>query len=183
MRQWGPNGEYVTYKPDNQCLLSWYINENEMKGLDLLADMDLEARRERTPSVPDYALTKRKFSDRTANSLTAAIVQFLNLTGNHAERVNTMGMPVYQTRVTTNCLGQKQRIGSITWLPSAGVKGSSDIHSIISGRFVAIEVKKKDRQSEAQKQYQAKVTEAGGLYWICRSFNQFLEYYKTLTDE
>ena len=153
------------------------------EALNILAELDLQHRKRKTPNFPDYARVRTKFSDRTANGLTKCILRFLQLTGNHAERINTTGRPIDRTRVTTDCLGRKQRIGSIEWLPTTGMKGSADIHSIIDGRFVAVEIKMKDRQSEAQKKYQARVEEAGGLYWIIRSFEQFMNQYENLKGQ
>ena len=41
-----------------------------------------------------------------------------------------------------------------------------------------IEVKiGKDRQSEAQRQYQAAIEQAGGLYYIARDFTTFVAWY------
>jgi hypothetical protein len=47
-------------------------------------------------------------------------------------------------------------------------------------KSVKIEVKMKDRQSPDQKQYQQAVEQAGGQYWLVRSFAQFLEYYNNM---
>jgi hypothetical protein len=47
--------------------------------------------------------------------------------------------------------------------------------------MVAIEVKiGKDRQSEAQKNYQAMIEKAGGIYWIVKSFDDFYEKYTSI---
>jgi hypothetical protein len=40
----------------------------------------------------------------------------------------------------------------------------------------------KDRQSEAQKQYQQKIETAKGIYYIARDFDTFVEWYDTLTQ-
>lgn len=106
------------------------------------------------------------FSTRNANELTRCILAYLKAKGHHAERVNTTGIP------------RKQRDGKMKWIPSGSMKGSSDIHAIVNGKFVAIEVKYgKDRQSEAQKKYEEKIVQAGGIYKIIRTLREFLIFY------
>ena len=152
-----------------------------MNALKQLTELDLQERKKRTPNVPDFALTRRKFSDKTANKLTGAIMHFLRLKGWHAERVNVTGRPIDRTKVVTNTLGQRHVIGSIDWIPGGGQRGSADIHALIAVRSVYIEVKKgKDRLSEYQKQYRDQVEAAGAKYWLVRSFDEFIEYYETI---
>jgi hypothetical protein len=151
-----------------------------MDALKLLSELDFQARYEDKPGYPIHARIRKMFSDRTANGLTNCIITFLKLTGSHAERINTMGRPIDRTTVTTNCLGQRQRIGSIDWLPGSGQRGSADISATIKGRSVKIEVKINDRQSKAQREYQKQIENAGGLYWLVRSFDQFYMLYHKL---
>ena len=150
------------------------------EALKKLQRLEFEERYRNKPNYPDYAKVKTRYSDRTANGLTKCVLRFLQITGNHAERVNVTGRPIDRTKVVTNALGQQQRIGSIEWLPTTGMKGSGDIHAVIKGRFVAIEVKMKDRQSEAQKEYQKQIEQAGGLYWLVRSFDEFIRLYNEI---
>jgi ribosomal protein L15 len=58
--------------------------------------------------------------------------------------------------------------------------GSSDIKVYINGKIIAVEVKMKDKQSEAQKQYQSRIEQAGGQYWIVRNFEEFYNKYINL---
>ena len=150
-----------------------------MEALKQLTELEFKARYQ-GKTIPEYAKYRKKYSTRTANGLTRAIIDWLKLNGWHAERINTMGRPVDNTKVVTNTLGQKQRIGSIDWIPGTGQKGSADISATIRGLSVKIEVKMKDRQSEHQKAYQAEIERAGGIYWLVRSFDEFIEKYKTL---
>ena len=124
------------------------------------------------------------YSDRTANGLTKCIVDFLRLSGHQAERINTMGRPIDNTQVITDCIGKKRRIGSMQWIPSGVTKGSADVSAIIAGRSVKIEVKAgKDRQSEVQREYQRKVEAAGGIYLIATDFESFLQWYDKFIKE
>lgn len=121
------------------------------------------------------------WKDDSANGLTQCITAFLNFSGWQAERINTMG--VYRE-------GKKIQVGENTrqlkgkWTPSTSTKGSSDISATIKGRSVKIEVKYgKDKQSEVQKRYQESVEQAGGIYYIARTFDEFIEFYdKLLAD-
>ncbi len=147
-----------------------------MTALKQLTELEYTARYKNS-SMPEYSRFRKRYSDRTANQLTQSIITWIRLNGYHAERVNVMGRPVDKTKVVSNTLGQKQRIGSIDWIRSVSTKGSADIHCLINGRAVFIEVKMKDRQSEAQQQYQMTVERAGGIYWICRTFDEFIKKY------
>ena len=117
-----------------------------------------------------------------ANSLTGAILNYIRYNGSHAERVNNIARQV------------KSKSGAMVHIPSANFKGTADIHAVkkillpplsalkyqIYGQFVAIEVKQKDKQSEAQKYYQECVTKAGGVYMIVRNFDEFLKQWNEI---
>ena len=62
--------------------------------------------------------------------------------------------------------------------------GAADVHSIINGIFTAWEVKiGRDKQSPKQKQFQEEVERSGGKYFIVRSFDEFMNQYKQLTNK
>jgi len=103
-------------------------------------------------------------NSKGSNLLTAVVVKYLRLTGAHAERVNTQG----QLR--------KGRHGEYKWAYSTSMAGSADIHAIIDGRYVGIEIKYgRDKQSDVQEKYQAKVEQAGGTYIICKLLDDVIE--------
>ena len=143
-----------------------------------LKDLYVVEHYRKLPSIPPQCRIAPKYSDNTANGLTKCIVSWLKLSGWQAERINTMGRPIDNTRVVTDCIGRKRRIGSLKWIPSGATSGSADISATVSGRSVKIEVKiGHDRQSEAQKEYQRKVEAAGGIYIIAADFESFLKWY------
>jgi hypothetical protein len=153
-----------------------------MKGLQLLKQMKEEEQIKNFPSVPIYARPQVKFDDTTSNGLTKCIIEFLKLTGNHGERTGNEGRMIDNRKQVTDVIGRTKTIGTVKRIPSSGTKGTSDIKAIIQGKMVAIEVKiGKDRQSEAQKQYQEMVEKAGGLYWIVKSFEDFYEKYTLIS--
>ena len=117
------------------------------------------------PDFPEYAIPSQFYRDDTANGLTRCVIDFIRYNGGQAERIATTGMP-------------EQRGGRIVWRKSNATKGSADISATIAGRSVKIEVKiGLDRQSEAQRRYQATVERAGGLYFIAKDFTSFIEWY------
>jgi hypothetical protein len=150
-------------------------------GLKELKELAIAHSREKHPTLPLSALSTRPYNDRTANALTCCVIDFLRFSGFQAERINCTGKMIDNTQIMTDVLGDRRSIGSVKWLPSSGQKGTADISATINGRAVKIEVKiGKDRQSENQKKYQTDVEKAGGLYWIVRSFEEFLNYYNEL---
>ena len=130
------------------------------------------------PEFPTNAYPEPKYTDKTANGLTKCIIDFITFSGGQAERINTMGRMLDNTKVVTDVLGNKKMIGSKKYIPTTGTKGSADISATIRGRSVKIEVKiGADRQSEHQKQYEQAITSAGGVYVIAKDFDGFIEWF------
>jgi len=151
-----------------------------MKALDILKNLKIEEHKKKFPSIPEYAIPKPKYSDTTANGLTKCIIDFVNMKGYLAERTNTMGRVIDGRKTYTDAIGQTKTIGSMKYIPSTGMVGSSDIKVYINGKIIAVEVKMKDKQSDAQKQYQSRIEQAGGQYWIVRNFEEFYNNYINL---
>ena len=128
-----------------------------------LIEMDLAAKKERYSSVPDYVLPKLKVTS-DSNGLTKAIVSWLNLNGHFATRVSSSG------RFLPSC-GK--------FIPSTTKRGTADIHCVLNGRHVSIEVKVgKDRMSDDQIEMKEKIERAGGIYFIATDFEMFMGWYK-----
>ncbi len=152
-----------------------------MTPLDLLKQLKQTEQRKLYPNVPEYAMKPVKYEDKTANGLTRCVVDFLNLSGNMAERTGNEGRVIDNRNTYTDTVGFTKTIGTVKRIPSSGTKGTSDIKATIGGRMVAIEVKiGNDRQSETQKQYQERIEKAGGIYWIVKSFEDFHQKYTSL---
>jgi hypothetical protein len=79
-------------------------------------------------------------------------------------------------------LGQTKTIGSTTYIPTTGTKGSADISATVKGFSIKIEVKINDQQSENQKKYQESIERSGGQYWLVRSFDQFYERFQNFMN-
>jgi hypothetical protein len=149
-----------------------------MKPLDILKQLKQAEQRAKYHNVPDHGLKPIKYEDKTANGLTKCILDFLNISGHFAERINTMGRMVDSRKQVTDVIGRTKTIGTAKYIPTTGTKGSADISATINGKSVKIEVKiGKDRQSQDQIYYQKRTEQAGGIYLIAKDFQGFYDWY------
>jgi len=152
-----------------------------MKPIEKFKADELERFKQKHPTLPDPESFMRKagrYSDKTANNLTKLVIRFIQFHGGQAERINTTGRPIDGTKKVKDVIGREYRIGSVTWIPGTGTKGSADVSSTIAGKSVKWEIKMKDQQSPYQKKYQADIERAGGFYFVIHSFNEFYEIYQ-----
>lgn len=166
-----------------QININWDIDSQE-QPLKQLSIRTNDYRFKDRPLVPLHARPKpTAYKDKTANELTKAIIAFFEIQGGIGERINSMGKVIdtrktYQDPIT----GQTKVIGSIDWVKGTSTDGTADISATVFGLSVKVEVKiGNDRQSEAQKKYQERIEQAGGIYIIARSFDGFLhEFFREL---
>lgn len=144
-----------------------------MKPIEHLKQLALDDNRKRHPNFPDEFRPMKQYKTSTANGLTKAVVDFLNFSGHYATRINNQGT----WRV------EKAHWKGGYYTPSTQVKGIADIDSLIKGKTVKIEIKiGKDRQSDAQKEFQRKIESSGGFYWIVKDFDQFHQLYTIFVE-
>ncbi len=125
------------------------------------------------PYAESFFNSKFKYNDKTANGLTQLVIRYIKFIGGQAERISTTGRPIDGTKVFQDAIGRTRMIGSVTWIPGTGRKGSADVSATIRGKSVKVEIKiGRDRQSDNQKEYQAEIERAGGTYFIATSFEQ-----------
>lgn len=153
-----------------------HIKSAAVKHLEELAFEEVKRRH------PDFPYPVRpKYTDGTSNGLTKCVIDYIKLTGNHAERVGSTGFMKDNRQTCTDILGRQRTIGSSKWIKGSGQTGTSDVAATLAGRSVKIEIKNLisgDKvQSKAQKIYQDQVEAAGGVYLIVRTFEQFYEWY------
>ena len=147
-------------------------------------DLVLQDQKIKAPSVPDYGRPPANCKETGANDLTRLICSFINLSGYQAERISTTGRMLDQKKTVTDCIGRERTIGSVKFIPGTSTKGSADISATIQGRSIKIEVKwEKDRQSTYQKEYEQAITKAGGIYFIAKTFDEFLLFYDQLIEK
>jgi len=150
-----------------------------MTALEKLRQLKLGKTRELYPNVPEIAIPKTEYNDRSANGLTRCVLDYLLLSGHFCERTGNEGRVIDGRKTYTDVIGRQKTIGTVKRIKSSGTKGTSDLKAVINGRMVAIEIKYgADRQSQHQKDYQAMVENAGGTYWIVKNFEQFLNLYE-----
>lgn len=137
-------------------------------------------------SMPPHAVPKTKYNEKNANGLTKCIVDYINLTGHKAWRVNNGG--VYRPGFTID--RGHSVIKSKGTYSFNGTKGVADISAkksiYINNRKIAlpveIEVKYgKDRLSDAQKKMKIEVENVGGVYLIARTFESFVKEWEEIT--
>ncbi|MBD2752610.1 hypothetical protein [Spirosoma validum] len=131
--------------------------------LQRLADLEMAEKRRTHPNVPEHGRVKSKFVVKDSNSLTHAIKRCLELHGCYVTRVQSQGQ-------------WNQSLGRFT--QSTTKRGTADLHAIIDGRHVSIEVKwGKDRLSADQKKTAAQVQQAGGLYLVVKDYDTFWNWF------
>ena len=149
-----------------------------------LHDLLIEQSKRRYPNLPDHVRTIKIPSDKKANGLKRLVIMYINCIGGFAERINTMGRVIDKRKAVTDVVGRQKTIGSMTYIPTTGVRGSADISAMFMGKSYKIEVKiGKDRQSVHQKAYQENIERTGGVYMIVRSFDDFLDQFNKYENE
>lgn len=136
----------------------------------------------RTKLPPDYVV-RTKYNDSTANGLTKCVIDYINLSGGQAERISNTGRYIDESKIVTDVLGNRKKIGSGKYIKGTGTNGTADISATYKGKSIKIEIKMKDKQSEAQKEYQQSIERAGGIYFICHNFEEFLDKFNTFANQ
>lgn len=135
------------------------------------------------PRMPKEYIPKPTYSDKTANGLTKCIIHFVKANGYQAERISNTGRYIDESKIVTDSMGFQKRIGSGKYIKGTGTNGTADISLTIKGKSIKCEIKiGKDRQSEAQKKYQADIERAGGIYIIVKDFDEFINFYKKFIE-
>jgi len=150
-----------------------------MKALKTLKDLDYQDKLSKYPTVPPRAIAAGNFTDKTANGLTNCIVRWMELHGHYATRITSMGRQLPTTKVV-DVIGRMHTMAG-AWIPGTTKRGTADIHAVVNGRHVSIEVKiGLDRMSEAQHQTKKEIESSGGCFFVAKSFAGFVDFYKAL---
>lgn len=135
----------------------------------LLKKMKLDSIKDKAPGFFElsggYEMKVKPYSDKNANSLTTAIIDFIIFSGGDANRINTQG--------------QLRKIrGEMKWTHGSTRRGTADVHAIFQGRHISIEIKiGNDKQSDDQIKEAERVRKAGGLYFVAKNMHSFLEWW------
>src|SRR5688500_18488882 len=106
-------------------------------ALKILSDLDYEAKLAMYQNVPEAAVVRTTFYDKTANGLTQCILTWLRLHGHYCTRINTTGRQLPATTIV-DVLG-RAHVTPGKWIPGATRRGTADLHCIINGRHGSIE--------------------------------------------
>lgn len=114
-----------------------------------------------------FAQKPRKAKGETANQITRNVLRLANFQpGCVAYRVNNVG--VWDEANGIHRKGNTE-------------KGLPDVIMICRGKFIGIEVKAgKDRLSDDQEKRRFEIEKAGGIYFECRSTDEFIRFLKTI---
>lgn len=160
----------------NSLLIS--DSKDTKKAIQILKNLYIDDCSRKYPNVPKQYIPVPKYTDKTANGLTRCIIDYIELSGGQAERINCTGRIIDSRTTSTDVLGHVHTIGKLHYIKTAGQRGTADISATIQGRSVKIEIKiGNDRQGDAQKEYQRQIEVSGGLYFIAKDFGQFLSWY------
>lgn len=149
---------------------------------DKLNALMMESLKLKYPNMPEAYIPKTEWNDNNANALTKCVIAWIQFMGGQAERISSQGQyrEGAKIQVGSGMMAHTKQLPG-KWTPGQSTKGTADISATIRGRSVKIEIKQKDKQSEAQKQYQQAIERAGGVYIIVRDFDSFVEWYERFT--
>jgi hypothetical protein len=145
---------------------------------DKLNALMMEQLKQKFPNMPEAYIPKTDWTDNSANALTKCVIAWIQFNGGQAERISSQGQyrEGAKIQVGSGIMAHTKQLPG-KWTPGQSTKGTADISATIRGRSVKIEIKQKDKQSEAQKQYQQAIENAGGVYIIVRDFDTFMVWY------
>lgn len=145
---------------------------------DKLNALMMEQLKQKYPNMPEAYIPKTDWTDNSANALTKCVIAWIQFNGGQAERISSQGQyrEGAKIQVGSGIMAHTKQLPG-KWTPGQSTKGTADISCTIRGRSVKIEIKQKDKQSEAQKQYQQAIENAGGVYIIVRNFDDFVIWY------
>ncbi len=149
-----------------------------MNWKDKLREMKYRHMEQRTPGAliasGGRTMKLKPFTDRTSNGLTNCIIDWINLSGGTANRINTQGQ-VRKEKIQL-AFGNTREI--VRFTPSTTRKGTADIHAVMKGLHLSIEVKTgEDEQSPEQLREQARIEAAGGLYFVAKDMESFVNWW------
>ncbi len=136
----------------------------------ILRRMKLDNIKEKTPNAfiasGGYEMKTKPYSDVSANGLTNTIIDFIIFSGGDANRINTQG--------------QLRKInGRMKWTHGSTRRGTADLHCIFQGKAISIEIKiGNDKQSDQQMKEAERIRKAGGLYYVAKNMESFLQWWQ-----
>ena len=135
---------------------SRYMKPDSLKRLEI----DYFGWKYQGSSIPEHCRFKTSFRDDTANGLAKCIDVWSRINNAFYQRQNSQGQ-------YDSSLGR--------WRKSGTTKGIADVQVIYNSRTYNFEIKiGRDRQSDVQKDVEARIKAAGGHYAIIKCYDDFL---------
>ena len=140
----------------------------------------------------ENAIPPPELSENSTKELTKLILNFLKLNGHEAEEQKTVGKVIDKRQESIDVFGNKRMVGSVIRVKSENKIGRGDIGATMMiemyGKIIPIAVEielkwQKDYQKKDQKKYQNKLESKGGLYYIIKTFDQFIEWYYNFINQ
>lgn len=145
-----------------------------------LSTLKFQEDRKSRPNIPEYAIPKATYSDKTASGLTKSIKAYCDLKGIFCQRSGSEGR--YRPGTSVVDVIGRTRLMKGTWLPGHQ-KGIADLTMVVNGKYIGVEVKiGNDRQSDVQKEFETDLIKAGGCYVIVKSWDDFYKFIHTQLD-
>jgi hypothetical protein len=167
-------------KPEDKDKVTQKESFNQLRQLFLIEN------RIKFPNVPEAYRAVPSYKDSNTNGLTRCVMDYVRLRGYFIERTGNTGRQINDQKTYTDSLGFSKTIGSTKWIKGSGTNGTSDLKSIVNGRFIAIEVKCKstnDRIRPDQLKYKLQIEKSGGVYIIASTFSQFKQWFDNFIQE
>ena len=121
-----------------------------------------------------YKMKLKPYKDNTTNELTKSVIDWINFSGGSANRINTQDQ-VRKEKVQL-AFGNVRKI--LRYTPSTTRRGTADIHAVMQGRHISIEIKiGADKLSVHQSKEQERITGAGGLYFVAKNMDGFMQWF------
>ena len=114
---------------------------------------------------------------KKASELESLIDEYCTLSNAECTKNHSEGRQIVSKTNVTDVLGRSNSITDVKHIPSTTRRGTSDLTVVKDGKALYVEVKLKDRQSEAQKQWQKRVEGFGNTYVIVRNIDEFAEVF------
>ena len=131
-----------------------------LSRLEALADT---YKAKRSPNFPAQYIPRSKYSDKTANDLTRAVIDCFYYHSHFSTRLASTGT---------------YRADLKKFIPSQQRSGLPDVFAIVSGRAVFVEIKiGSDTLSEVQKETIQAIEKAGAAVFIAKDFASFWQWF------
>lgn len=161
-----------------------------MTAIQHLKSLALDHIRTKSPDLPYPDSFVHKYDDKKPGHLVRCMKDYLKFVCPDAmvDSISNTGRMVDGRTEVTNVMGQRGMIGSVGYIKGTGTRGISDTKiawTNLHGRHInwSAEIKiGRDIQSQAQKEYEAKVKRSGGHYSLVRTFEDFVAQFNQLNN-